>query len=169
MLFRSSRKRAVSVRLNAADIRKIKKLAQRLDLRDTDIIRFAIKTMLARVAPLHDAAVRGSSLIPVFVECGTELLQHFELDTARLERIINDGVTASQRVDADDIALLAMGNAQQSYAMLKLSALEDEGDQPPGRDLTASLRHYLYQKYVFSRRAQGRAENAVAGHGDRHD
>lgn len=164
-----SRKRAVSVRLNAADIRKIKKLAQRLDVRDTDIIRFAIKTMLGRVAPLQDPAVRGSSLIPVFVECGVELLQHFELDTARLERIINDGVTVSQRVDADDIALLAMGNAQQSYAMLKLSALEHEGDQPSGRDLTASLRNYLYQKYVFARRAHGRVESAIAERSDAHD
>lgn len=146
-----SRKRSVSVRLASTDIRKIKKLAQRLNVRDTDIIRFAIKTALARIAPLEDSSIRGSRLIPVFVEYGSELLRHFDLDAARLDDIINDGATAEQRVDGDDIALLAMGDGQQGYAMLKLSGL---GREPaPDKSPATTLRQYLYEKYSFSRPA----------------
>lgn len=149
---KEGRKRAVSVRLTAADIRKIKKLAQRLDARDTDIIRFAIKTTLARLAPLQDSAARGVGLIPVLVEFGPELLQHFELDSVRLEELVNAGATESQRVDSDDIALLAMSGAQQNYALVRLRGPEKEA--AAGDDREATLRHYFYQKY--SRRPPAR-------------
>jgi len=154
-----SRKRAVSVRLATADIRKIKKLAQRLNVRDTDIIRVAIKTALARMAPLQDHSIRGSRLIPVFVECGSELLRHFDLDATRLDDIINDGVTDGERVDGDDIALLAMGDGQQGYAMLKLSGLGPE--TAPDRAPATLLRQYLYKKYLSARSAAARAEDTV--------
>jgi predicted DNA binding CopG/RHH family protein len=54
-----SRKRAVSLRVSDADLRKVKKLATRLGARDSDVIRFALKTMLTRLAPLCDQNVRG--------------------------------------------------------------------------------------------------------------
>ena len=38
-----SRKQAISIRMNGADVRKVKKLAQRLAVRDSDVIRFAVK------------------------------------------------------------------------------------------------------------------------------
>jgi len=48
------RKHAVSMRLGAGDIRNIKRMAKRLGVRDSDIIRFAIKSTLHRIAPLCD-------------------------------------------------------------------------------------------------------------------
>src|SRR3974390_1642379 len=98
-----SRKQAMSIRMHAADVRKVKRLAERLGVRDSDVIRFAVKRMLARLGPLHDPEVRGHNLVPVFVESGVELLRFFELDAARLEAIINDGVEATRRVDRDDV------------------------------------------------------------------
>jgi len=50
------RKQAVSLRLSAADIRKIKKLSKRLGVRDSDIFRYALKVMLAKLAPLCDGS-----------------------------------------------------------------------------------------------------------------
>jgi Arc/MetJ-type ribon-helix-helix transcriptional regulator len=41
-----NRKQAVSIRMSASDVRKIKRLAERLGVRDSDIIRFAVKSML---------------------------------------------------------------------------------------------------------------------------
>jgi hypothetical protein len=122
-----SRKQAVSIRMNAGDVRKVKRLAQRLGVRDSDVIRFAVKGMLARLGPLHDAEVRGRNLVPVFVESGVELLRFFELDAARLETIINEGVELERRVDRDDVALLALTGVQEPYAALRLSELN------PGR------------------------------------
>jgi hypothetical protein len=140
------RKRAVSVRLGTADIRKIKKLAQCFGARDTDVIRYAIKVTLARLAPLHEGSARGRDVLPVFVEAGAELLRHFELDTARLNTIINAGVPRPQRVDSGDIGLIAMSAVEQRYALLRLGALGREAHDEAR--LPASLRSYLYAKYV---------------------
>ena len=91
-----SRKQAVSIRMSAADIRSVKRLAERLGVRDSDVIRFAVKVMLGRLAPLHDLGVRGKSLVPVFVESGTDIFRHFELDALRLDSIINQGADAGR-------------------------------------------------------------------------
>jgi hypothetical protein len=154
-----SRKQAVSIRMSAADVRKVKKLAVRIGVRDSDVIRFAVKSMLNRLGPLYDSEAKGRSLVPVFVESGADLLRFFELDAARLESIINAGVDATKQVDRGDIALLALAGGQEPYAALMLSELKraDRGPLAPG-ELSGSLRQYLYEKYVY----HGNAENHVA-------
>lgn len=145
-----SRKQAVSIRMNVSDVRKVKKLANRLGVRDSDVIRFAVKSMLSRLGPLYDPDVRGRNLVPVFVEFGTELLRFFDLDGARLEAIVNEGVEPGKRVDRDDIALLALTGAQEQYAALKLSELnQQDGSQSTTAGLASSMRQYLYEKYVY--------------------
>jgi len=144
-----ARKQAVSIRMSAADVRKVKKLAQRLGARDSDVIRFAVKSMLARLGPLHDNEVRGRNLVPVFVESGNELLRYFELDALRLDSIINEGAERERRVESDDIALIAMSGLQQNYALLRLSSLGKNDGDGEGNGLSQSLRHYLYEKYVY--------------------
>lgn len=170
-----SRKQAVSIRMSAADIRSVKRLAERLGVRDSDVIRFAVKVMLGRLAPLHDLGIRGKSLVPVFVESGTDIFRHFELDALRLDSIINQGADPDARVDSDDIQLIAMSGIQQSYARLRLSSIgyqngpgsgpnngQSQSRNGPGLDkagragkpgeedeLGTSLRKYLYEKYVY--------------------
>jgi hypothetical protein len=162
-----SRKRAVSVRMNSADVRKVKRIAQRLAVRDSDVIRFAVKCMLARLAPLYDPEVRGRSLVPVFVESGAELLRFFELDAARLEQVINEGVDPARRVDRDDVALLALSSGQEAYAALMLRELnsEDRTRSPVG-ELSASLRQYLYEKYVYRASGDSLPSSDARGNGD---
>jgi len=144
------RKQAVSIRMNGADIRKVKRLANRLGVRDSDVIRFAVKSMLAKLGPLYDPEVHGRNLVPVFVESGVELLRFFDIDAAKLESIINSGVQGDRRVDRDDIALLALTSAEEPYAALKLSELErSERPRQSPRELSDSLRQYLYAKYVY--------------------
>lgn len=144
------RKQAVSIRMNGSDVRKVKKLAARLGVRDSDVIRFAVKSMLAKLGPLYDPDVHGRNLVPVFVESGAELLRFFEIDATKLEAIINNGVHADRRVDRDDIALLALTGAQEPYAALKLSELEqNERPRRGPAELLESLRQYLYAKYVY--------------------
>jgi hypothetical protein len=139
------RKQAISIRLGAADIRNIKSIAKRLGVRDSDIIRFAIRSTLSRVAPLCDPAIRGRSLVPMLVASGDELISHFELDTFRLEAIINDQVEAKSQVDRDDIALLAMSGLREEYLHMRL----DEGNGAGGAAADRSLRQYLYDRYVY--------------------
>lgn len=144
-----SRKRAVSIRMASMDLRKVKRLAQRLGVRDSDVIRYAVKTMLARLAPLHDAEARGRDLVPAVVDSGAELLRYFDLDAARLETLINDGATGSDAVDHNDIALLALAGSQAGYAVLKLQELNRSGPPVPDAEPAQALRQYLYDKYVY--------------------
>jgi hypothetical protein len=141
------RKQAVSIRLGEGDVRNIKRIAQRLGVRDSDIIRFAIKSMLSRIAPLCDDAIRGRNLVPVLVESGDELIRYFELDAYRLDSIINEQTGPATRVDRDDIALLAMSGLREQYLVMRMQdghAVPAESSIP-----SRSLRNYLYDKYVY--------------------
>ncbi|GAC1453498.1 MAG: hypothetical protein PVS2B3_16450 [Steroidobacteraceae bacterium] len=136
--------------MSVADIRRIKKLAQRLGARDSDVIRFAVKATLARLMPLYEPDARGRNLVPVLVEAGVEFLRFFDLDTARLDAIINGDVAPEKRVSRDDLALITLAGIQEPYAALKLSELND-GDERllHSADVASSIRQYLYQKYVY--------------------
>ena len=157
------RKQAVSIRLGESDIRNVKRIARRLGVRDSDIIRFAIKSTLNRIAPLCDAAIRGRNLVPVLVESGDELIRYFELDAFRLESIINENVEEGRQVDRDDIALLAMSGLRDEYLVMRMTdghgAVADS--TPQGR----SLRRYLYDKYVY--RGGDKPHRQAAGSHDR--
>lgn len=153
------RKKAVSIRMNVADVRRIKKLAQRLNVRDSDVIRFAIKAMLARLMPFYEPEARGRNLVPALIEAGVEFLRFFDLDTARLDAIINSEVEPERRVSREDLALIALAGIREPYAALKLSELKDSDEGLlQGADVSSSIRQYLYQKYVY--RASGEADVA---------
>jgi hypothetical protein len=140
------RKQAVSIRLGESDVRNIKRMAKRLGVRDSDIIRFAIKSTMNRIAPLCDQAIRGRNLVPVLVESGDELIRYFELDAFRLESIINEKVDEGRQVERDDIALLAMSGLRDEYLVMRLKDGNGaSSDAAPAR----SLRCYLYDKYVY--------------------
>jgi hypothetical protein len=158
-----SRKQAVSIRLSRNDVRHIKGLAERLGARDSDVIRFAIKLMLSKLSPLQDPGVRGRGLVPVFLECGPELMRHFELDAIKLSAIINEAAEPDQRVDHEDIQLIAMSGIQRSYIRLRVPSLrrangasesghvtaKSQSKSPLEADLLEeSLHQYLYEKYL---------------------
>ena len=146
------RKRAVSLRVSDADMRKVKRLAQRLGARDSDVIRFALKTMLTRLALLCDQNVRGRGLLAVFVETGGELIRHFDIDAAKLNEIVNNGVTKGMEIEEEDLHLIAMAGFQQSYAKMALNGLRKPEQERRAMDvddpLNSRLRSYLQSKYI---------------------
>lgn len=149
------RKQAISLRLSAGDIRRIKGLAHRLGVRDSDVVRFAIKMMLHRMLPLTDQTVRGRGLVPMLAEWGPEAVRHFEIDATTLEEIVNGNAPPEQRVELEDITLLTMVSAQESYAKLSLRALMPPSRPPTQgdrRDTSAvnAMRRHLYGKYGFA-------------------
>jgi len=166
------KKQAISVRVGEADLANLRRLAKRLGVRDSDVIRVAIKALLTKWAPLHDSNVRGRSLVPVFLENGTELFRHFDLDTPRLDSIINEGVHAEGRVELEDIQLLSMSGIQRSYLRWRLEQVSSHSNgvsngnvangthngaesnghqQAESNQVEQSLRKYLYEKYVHPR------------------
>ena len=144
-----AKKRNVSVRMSSNDLRRIRELARRMQVRESDVFRFAVKTLLAKLTPLNDTRVKGKDLLPVFVDCYADLTRYFEFDTARLERIINAGVEEpDQRVDRDDIELLVMAGIQEGYVHMKLKYILGRSPEQP--DLAGALKEYLLEKYIGS-------------------
>lgn len=142
-----NKKQIVSLRMNTADLRKVKDLAHRLKVRESDVLRFAIRSTLRKMAPLHDTRAKGSDLIPVLIEFGPELMSYFELDTWQLEMLVNGGIAESERrVDRGDIELLAMAGQQDSYVYMKLKEVGSNVSEPQG--LSILLKQYLFDKYV---------------------
>ena len=143
----AKRKKAVSIRLASGDVRQIKAIAARLGTRDSDVVRFALRMLLSRIAPLGDPQVCGRRMIPMLTEIGDELIRHFELDAARLRVLINEGAPANQCIEDADIALLAMSASGANYVSLQLE--ETLGADTP----IEGMRSYLIDKYVHRPRA----------------
>ena len=135
----AGRMKAVSLRLGADDLNKIRHVATRLDVRDSDVIRFAIKNLLVRLSPLTDPLVAGSALVPLFLEAGAELSSGLGLDAEQFGRILNDGAAPEDRVSVDDLHMIAMIGAPSSPVAAA----------PCAERRASPMKRYLYEKYLF--------------------
>jgi hypothetical protein len=141
-----NRKQMVSLRVGVNELNKVRGVARRLRVRDSDVFRFALKVTLGRLGMLHDESVVGRDLLPVFMEVGTELVNHFHLDAEMLERLINERAQEGQKVDWHDVELVTLAGGQDRYAYLRLRKLvqgHDENFALPG-----VLQKYMYEKYM---------------------
>ena len=152
-------KQLVSVRLSAADLAKIRDIAECLDTRDSEVFRFALRLAFAQLRPLYDRSMNGSALIPVFLECGADLIRHFELDAKAIDGIVNraNGESATP-VAREDIELLAMLGLPEQYVHAKLNAMGKLDMNEAGGSYKA-LHNYLGRKYL----PQPRLVNPVLG------
>lgn len=160
------RTNAISLRLSEEDREKLRAVAERLDVRETDVLRYAIDLTLSRLGPLLDTGAAGADLLPVFVESGAELFRSFSIDSSRLERIINSELAEeARRVDPRDISLLVRSFREEAATIVHLHALL--GSDASGEEGLASLRRrfreYLYNKYLFQRSDGDVVDNAAIG------
>jgi hypothetical protein len=157
--------------MSPGDIRNVKRLADKLQVRDSDVIRYAVKSALTRLAPLYEEGVGGRALVPLLMETSGELFHDFALDLARLDAIVNDNVKEQdKRVDREDLRLIAMHGMHRTYygPVLPESATPApangsaaEGEPNPG-SYEQALKRYLYQKYV-ARQAAGPGSGESSG------
>jgi len=105
------RLQGISLRLSDADIRRIKAVSGRLGVRESDLLRFAIRTLLNQLSPLADPAVRGRELVPMLLEHGAEIVREFGLDHHALAALVNEGVVGDDQVSRADLtALMLLAN-----------------------------------------------------------
>lgn len=141
-----SKTTCISVRLRGSDIDKIKSIARRLDVSDSEIIRFGLRLALSRLLPLLDEEASGFRVLPVFVENDGELVKQFDMDATHLNRVINERcVDSDQRVDQTDLNLLTLHGLPSDY--LKLRIQELTGEVAEGVSVWKALTKYLYAKY----------------------
>jgi len=146
-------KKIVSMRISENDHLKIKRIAKRLEVRDSDIIRFAIKMMLSKLSPLDRQDRSGKELLPAFIETGKELTSFFNLDADKLENIINSETALLElQVDISDIELIAMSALSDNLTQRKIKDLINNSNFIPDGsfDIKNILREYLYEKYLRS-------------------
>jgi len=140
-------KRSVSLRVSHSDFERIRAIATRLEVRDSDVFRFAIKLALAKLAPLDDEGARGHALAAMLIDCGRDVAEHFNLDAKRLDRVVNDAATSeAERIDFEDLDMLTMSSIQERYLHARLKQLTREPVDP--YRLAETLRHYLARKYL---------------------
>lgn len=140
-------KRSVSFRIDKVDFDKIKAIAKRMRARESDVFRFAIKMTLSKLSLLSDESMKGVNVMPVFVDCGADIASHFNLDSTRIEHIINYNIESDDmRVDSEDIGLLAMSAMPDRYLNVKLKDMIDEPIEKIG--VSDALRSYLNKKYI---------------------
>ena len=147
------KKQTVSVRMSASDHVKVKEIAQRLHVRESDLFRFAVKNAITKLMPLYDRNFKGKDLIPLFIEFGQELTSYFELDTMRLDEIINEGVDNTEnRVDWEDLNLIAMSGMRENYLYIRLNYLNQELTENGNAielENSSPLKRYFYKKYIM--------------------
>lgn len=150
------KKQTVSVRMSTADHNKIKEIAKRLHVRESDLFRFAVKNVINQLLPLYDKNFKGKDLLPLFIEFGNELTSYFELDTEHLNRIINDGIAAESenRVDQEDLNLIAMSGIRENHLYVRLNYLNQELHNHSDGENQNMLKRYLYKKYMDDSRSK---------------
>lgn len=142
-----NRKQGVSIRISTEDVEKIKRIARRLSVRDSDVIRYAIKNLLNRLSPLDADEIVGRDILPVFIEHGAELARAFDLDAGKLDRIINGALlNTEQAVSRRDIELLTLSGT--AYGNLRLRIREVVRQEGNSTDVAEMLQQYLYEKYL---------------------
>lgn len=161
----ATRNSAISLRLSDGEKAKLRVVAERLDVRETDVLRYAIELTLSRLGPLLDPGVSGVDLLPVFVETGSEMLRYFSLDSQRLDMIVNAGIDEpAKRVDSRDLALLASSYRDDPVAAVHLRALfanADDSVEQGLEELQQRFRDYLYRKYLYDRDNSRSAHNGA--------
>lgn len=145
---KNNQKKIVSMRISESDHMKIKRIAKRLQTKDSDVIRFAIKTALAKLSPLDRQDRSGSDVLPAFLEIGKELTNFFNLDADKLYVIINNNEeNPEQNIDMRDIELIAMSALPEHFLQGKIQgiiATQNDGKE----NIDNVLREYLYEKYI---------------------
>jgi len=139
-------KKNISVRLGVADLRRVKEIANRLDVRESEIFRYAVKSLSTRLLPLLNRQLCGVSMLVALLESGEELLRYFEFDTQQLYKLINVGVAEGQRrVDMEDIEMLAIAVINPDYLATQVSERIGYGVDP--MLAFEALKQYLFGKY----------------------
>lgn len=157
------KKQLVSVRLCQSDVERIQVLASRLRVRESDVIRFALRLAFNRLAPLLDEQARGRDLVPIFLECGPELAYHFDLEPRTLEAIVNEGLDdPGKKVDSRDIELLAALHLPSHRLPSRVKFSPAPATAPSS--MANDLQQYLYGKYLRPHATTASADGDMGPH-----
>ena len=140
-------KKNISVRLGVADLRRVKEIASRLDVKESEIFRYAVKSLSTRLMPLLNRQLCGVAMLVALLESGEELLRYFEFDVQQLEKLINSRAADQGQlpVDSEDVEMVAVAIINPDYLAAQISEKLKTNIEPTLA--FEALRHYLFRKY----------------------
>jgi len=139
----TDRKHIVSMRLTHDDRSAIQSIAKRLLVRESDIYRFAVNQLLARLERLLDSSCRGVELLPLFLELREELNYNLGFKKTQLYNIINNQELAPEnQVPMADIELLILPHHVVRNRLMKIHQTTEKNI-----DTNDWLHLYFEQKY----------------------
>jgi hypothetical protein len=145
-LFYDDAMRSISLRVPCSDWGKMRAIATRFRMRESEVFRFGLKLALECLSPLFERNAKGVDLMPFLVKHGPQFVKYFELDAKHLEIIINSGETdPARRVSTEDIELLATLTMPNRHLYHRLQKLLDRKLDPFA--LEEALTEYLRAKY----------------------
>ena len=141
-------KKNISVRLSESDLRRLKDISSRLNIKDSDLFRFSVKLTISRMMPLLRQDMKGIDVLMTMLDSGGDLLRYFEFDSHQIDKIVNSDADAGVRVAMDDIDLVAISTLNQDYLSTQLMEMGEPVS--PSDNPLAVLRSYLYKKYYVN-------------------
>ncbi len=136
----------ISVRLSEKERQKIKITAEKLGVRNSDFMRYAIRTALTRLSAFHNPELCGTALLPTMIEHCNELNRHFDLDADKLDLIINArSGEVEMQVARSDIELLAL--CGMSVEIIQERFRQVTGIEIKNNEVYQFMKNYLADKY----------------------
>ncbi|MGH1471304.1 MAG: hypothetical protein ACRBCS_08930 [Cellvibrionaceae bacterium] len=145
----SIKKRNVSVRLSESDIKKMKGIADRFGVKESELFRYAVKSVLTKLMPFNDKNLRGADLVPAWLESGQDILTYFPMDAEQIENIFNFDINEKEKkIEQGDIDLIVLSNLNEKFVVKRLSEICDMNIGHS--DVQRVLHKYIYDKYVIN-------------------
>jgi hypothetical protein len=142
-----NKKKVVSIRIHDSDHNKIKLVAKRLQVRESDIFRYAIKSLLKKTLPLQHDRPRQDEVIAMLVDLVQELTYYLGLDTEHMQSVIAEVTNRHiNELDDEDIELLVLSGIPDRNYLSRLQQVTDISNQD--YDPGVALRNYLLEKYT---------------------
>ncbi len=143
----SLKKTNVSFRITHSDTKKIKRISNRLGIKESEFFRFMVRSTLNQLMLLQDSEVKGVRLLPSVLDIARDLVLMLDFDPDRFDQLLNSGLQLGQRgVDYKDLELLVLAMTNSPCAVFTLSELSEQ--QVDQNNLTEHLKSYFYKKYL---------------------
>jgi hypothetical protein len=143
-----TKRKNISVRMTAWELKRVKEIADRLGVKESEMIRYSISNTLGKLMPFHDKAFKGANLMPAILDSAEDLMRYFHMDSDQLNRIVNEGEEdPSKRVAEEDLDMIVLSHLNEQYLVKRLAEIFHSPIE--SMSVGDKLKTYLYEKYVL--------------------